>query len=140
MTKINVRSEAGYRTAINIRQHTIIADEPIQDGGSDTGATPMEILLGTAGACIAVTTRAYAQRHGWPLETVSVELEMKRIKREEYPAYSGDAPFIHEIQEHITLEGDLTEEQRERLLAVARKCPVHQTLENPVFFAEFLPT
>ncbi len=65
MGKITVRSEQGYRTAINIRQHTIIADELIQDGGTDTGPTPMEILLGTAGACIVVTTKAYAQRKGW---------------------------------------------------------------------------
>ena len=86
MGKIVVRSEQGYRTAINIRQHTIIADELVQDGGTDTGPTPMEILLGTAGACIAVTTRAYAQRHKWPLETVSVELDMERFKREDYPS------------------------------------------------------
>lgn len=134
MSKIVVHSEQGYRTAINIRQHTVIADELIQDGGTDTGPTPMEILVGTAGACIAVTTRAYAQRHGWSLENVSVELEMERIKREDYPAYHGDAPYIHEIREHIIFEGNLTDEQRQRLLSVAGKCPVHLTLENPVFF------
>jgi putative redox protein len=134
MGKIVVRSEQGYRTAINIRQHTIIADELIQDGGTDMGPTPMEILLGTAGACVAVTTRAYAQRKGWPLETVSVELEMERFKREDYPSYTGDAPFVHEIRENITFDGDLTDEQRQRLLTIAGKCPVHLTLQNPVFF------
>ena len=134
MGKIVVRSEQGYRTAINIRQHTIIADELIQDGGTDTGPTPMEILLGTAGACIAVTTRAYAKRKGWSLDNISVELEMERFKREDYPAYRGTAPFIHEIREHITFEGNLTEAQRQQLLTVAGKCPVHLTLENPVFF------
>ncbi|HVO71463.1 MAG TPA: OsmC family protein [Aggregatilineaceae bacterium] len=134
MGKISVRSEQGYRTAINIRQHTVIADELVQDGGTDTGPTPMEIVVGTAGACIAVTTRAYAQRHGWPLESVSVELELKRFRREDYPSYTGDARDVNEIREHITFEGALTEEQRERLLSVASKCPVHLTLENPVFF------
>src|SRR5579859_5618635 len=134
MGKIVVHSEQGYRTAIDIRQHTVIADELVQDGGTDTGPTPMEILVGTAGACIAVTTRAYAQRHGWPLERVAVELEMERFKGADYPAYNGDAPYIHEIREHITLEGNLSDEQRQRLLAVAGKCPVHLTLENPVFF------
>ena len=136
MTPIVVRSEQGYRTAINIRQHTIIADELIQDGGTDTGPTPMEILLGTAGACIAVTTRAYAQRKNWPLEGVSVELDMKRIRREDYPAYTGDSAFITEIQEHIHFEGPLTDEQRSRLMVVAGKCPVHLTLRDPVFFVE----
>ncbi len=136
MTPIVVRSEQGYRTAINIRQHTVIADELVQDGGTDTGPTPMEMLLGTAGACIAVTTRAYAQRKNWPLENVTVTLEMERIKREDYPAYTGEAPFVHEIRERIHFEGPLSEEQKERLLAVAGKCPVHLTLANPVFFVK----
>jgi putative redox protein len=96
----------------------------------------MEILLGTVGACIAVTTRAYAQRKGWALEGVTVNLEMERIKREEYPAYTGDAAFVHEIREDIQFTGDLTAEQKARLLAVAGKCPVHLTLENPVFFVQ----
>ena len=134
MGKITVHSEQGYRTEINIRQHTIIADELTQDGGSDTGPTPMELLLSTAGACIAVTTRAYANRKGWPLEKVSIELEMERFRREDYPSYTGSAAFINEIREHITFEGDLTDEQRENLLNVARRCPVHVTLENPVIF------
>lgn len=134
MGKITVKSEQGYRTAINIRQHTVIADELIQDGGTDTGPTPMEIMLGTAGACVVVTTKAYAQRKGWPLENVSVELDMERFKAEDYPTYSGPAKYVNEIREHIVFEGPLTDEQRERLYAIATKCPVHLTLENPVFF------
>jgi putative redox protein len=136
LSPITVRTEQGYRTAIHIRQHTVIADELIQDGGTDTGPTPMEILLGTVGACVAVTTQAYAQRKGWPLEGVSVDLEMERIKREDYPAYTGEAAFIHEIREHIEFEGPLSEEQRVRLMTIAGKCPVHLTLENPVFFMQ----
>ena len=134
MSKIVVQSEQGYRTAINIRQHTVVADELIQDGGTDTGPTPMEILLGTAGACVSVTTIAFAKRHDWPLESVTVELEMEEFKGSDYSGYTGDARRVHEIREHITFTGDLTDEQRQRLSAVARKCPVHQTLENPVFF------
>lgn len=136
MSRISVRTEQGYRTAIHIRNHTVIADELIQDGGTDTGPTPMEILLGTVGACVVVTTKAYAQRKGWPLESVSVELDMERIKREDYPAYTGDAAFIHEIREHIQFEGPLTEEQRARLMTIAGKCPVHVTLANPVYFSQ----
>ncbi len=138
MSPIIVHTDQGYRTAIQIRNHTVIADELIQDGGTDTGPTPMEILLGTVGACIAVTTKAYAQRKGWPLEGVSVELEMERIRREDYPAYTGDAAFIHEIREQIHFEGSLTEEQRVRLMTIAGKCPVHLTLANPVFFSQHL--
>ena len=136
MTPVTVRLDQGYKTAINIRQHTIIADEHIEDGGTDEGPTPMEILLGTVGGCVAVTTQAYAKRKNWPLEGVSVELDMERIKSGDYPAYTGDAPFIHEIRESIHFDGPLTDEQRARLLEIAGKCPVHRTLENPVFFVE----
>jgi putative redox protein len=130
--------EEGYRTAINIRNHTVIADELIQDGGTDTGPTPMELLIGTAGACIAVTTRAYAQHKGWPLEGVAVELEAQRFKREEYPGYTGDAPYVNEIRERIEFEGPLTDEQRERLMKIAARCPVHLLLEYPVYFVDEL--
>jgi len=136
MPRITVHTEQGYRTAIHIRQHTLFADELIQDNGTDTAPTPMEILVGTIGACIVVTTEAYARRKGWPLEGVSVEVEMERIRREDYPAYSGAAAFIHEVREKIGFEGPLTDEQRSRLMTIAGKCPVHLTLENPVFFVE----
>lgn len=136
MANVSVRTENGYRTAINVRNHTVFADEPLQDGGTDTGPTPMEMLLGTAGACIAVTTLVYAQRKGWALENVAVDLQMERIKREDYPSYTGEAAFVHEIRENIRFDGDLTDEQRERLMMVAGKCPVHLTLENPVFFVK----
>jgi len=135
---VTVRNQQGYRTEILIRHHTVLADELISDGGTDVAPTPMEIMLGTVGACIAVTTKAYAQRKGWALEEVNVKLDMERIKREDYPTYSGDAAFIHEIREDIEFVGDLTAQQKERLLSVAGKCPVHLTLENPVFFVQHM--
>jgi len=138
MAPITVHTEQGYRTAIHIRQHIVLADELISDGGTDVAPTPMEIMLGTVGACIAVTTKAYAQRKGWSLEGVVVDLDMERIKRDDYPIYSGDAAFVHEIRENIQFIGDLTDEQKERLLSVAGKCPVHLTLENPVFFVQHM--
>lgn len=133
---IHVRCDQKYRTEIHIRNHMIIADELIQDGGADEGPTPMEILVGTLGACIAVTTRAYAQRKNWPLEGISVEVEMERFRREDYPAYEGDAPYVNEVREQIRFEGSLTDEQKARLMTIAAKCPVHLTLENPVYFVE----
>jgi uncharacterized OsmC-like protein len=61
---------------------------------------------------------------------------MERIKREDYPAYTGDAQFVHEIRERIHFAGPLSEEQKARLLTIAGKCPVHLTLANPVFFVQ----
>jgi len=136
MPTITIHSKQGFRTAIQIRDHTLIADQPVQAGGADSGPTPTEMLLGSVGGCIAVTTRAFAQRKNWPLEEITVELEMKRIQREDYPPYTGEAPYVHEIRERIRFEGPLSEEQRARLLVVAGKCPVHLVLENPVFFVD----
>lgn len=138
MSTISVRLDEGYKTSICIRNHTVIADEHIQDGGTDIGPTPMEMLLGTAGACVAVTTKAYALRKGWPLEGVSVGLEMERVRREDDSTFSGDAPFFHRIHEHIHFDGPLTDEQKARLMVIAGKCPVHATLANPVFFDQQL--
>lgn len=131
---IVVRSEKNYRTEVQIRQHTVIVDEHIDDGGTDEGPTPMEMLVGMVGACVAVTTRAYAERKRWPLEGISVEVVMERFKREDYPAYGGDAPYINEVRENIHFEGALTDEQKARLMIIAAKCPVHLTLEYPAFF------
>src|SRR5579859_6523147 len=109
MATVVVRSEQGYRTAVHARNHTFFADEPLHDGGTDTGPTPTEMLLGSLGSCTAITTRMFARRKNWPLENVSIELEMVRISREDYPAYTGDAAFVNEIRSRIRFEGPLTE-------------------------------
>jgi putative redox protein len=136
MTTISIRSEQNYRTAIHIRDHTVIADELVQDGGADEGPTPMELLIGAVGGCIAVTTRAYAQRKHWSLQGISVEVEMERFKSEDYPEYDGDAPYVYVVREQIAFEGSLTDEQKEQLMIIAGKCPVHRVLESPVFFSK----
>ncbi len=138
MTPIVVRCDTDYQTTIQIRQHTLIADEPVQAGGTDAGPTPLEMFVSTMGACIAVTTRAYAKHKQWPLEGISVEIEMERIKSEDYAAYSGDAPYVNEVREDIRFEGPLTEEQKHRLMQIAAKCPVHLAVQYPTFFVEKL--
>lgn len=138
MPPIIVHSESDYRTTINIRSHTIHADEPLDAGGMDSGAMPLEIFVSTLGACIAVTVRAYARRKQWALEDITVEVDMERIPGEDYPAYTGDAPFIHQFRERIHFGGALTDEQKARLLEIAGKCPVRRALENPVFFVDEL--
>lgn len=138
MTPISIRSEHDYRTTIQIRDHLLIADEHIQDGGSDEGPTPMEMLTGAIGGCVAVTTRAYAQRKQWALEGISVEVEMERYKREDYPDYDGEAPYVYVVRERITFEGALTDEQKEQLMTIAGKCPIHRVLESPVLFTKAL--
>lgn len=140
MTTVKVWTDEGYRTIASARQHRWLADEPIEDGGTDSGPTAVELLLGALGSCMVITTEIYARRKEWPLERVEVELEMERFKGADYPAYKGEAQFIHEIREKITLHGDmLTDEQRVRLLEISGKCPVRRVLTHPVFFTDLKP-
>ena len=126
----------GYRTSIHTRNHVVHADEPVEDGGTGTAPTPTEILMGALGSCMAITARMYAERKGWSLEGVEIALDMQRYNGKDYPAYQGDAAFVHEVREQIVFRGPLTDEQRERLLEIVNRCPVHRVIENPAFFVD----
>lgn len=108
-----------YATLIHARSHMFAADEPGDMGGKDTGPTPYELLLAAVGSCKAITAKMYAQRKGWALESVRVEL------RHERPEGRGGP---ERIVASFVFEGDLDDEQRERLLQIAEKCPVQKTI------------
>ncbi len=133
---VSLRTEDGFKTRIQARDHVYYADEPADKGGTDEMATPSEMAMGALGACIAITVRMYADRKGWPVERVDVDLDFERFKGSEYPGYDGDAGFVHEVRKSIRFTGDLSDEQRERLLEIAGKCPVHRLLALPTFFVE----
>lgn len=140
MAVVHVKTLDGLRTQITTRDQTWYADEPLEEGGSNTAPTPMEMLRGALGSCIAITVMMYAQRKKWPLQGVEVQIDSQRFNAGDYPAYQGDAQFVHEIREHVVLHGpDLTDDQRARLLDVATKCPVRRLIANPVFFTELEP-
>lgn len=136
MEKTTVRLGKGLRAEIKVRNHTIYADEPLADGGTDTAPTPMEMLAGALGACMAITAKLYATRKGWPLEGVEVALDIERYMGKDYPAYDGEAAFVHEVREQLVFKGPLSEEQRARLREIAGRCPVHRVVENPAFFVD----
>jgi len=134
MTEIIVRSATGLMQTIQARGHTIVADEPLDAGGSDAGPTPYELLLGALGACTAITLRMYAARRGWPLESVEVYLAHDRVHSRD--CENCDEPranaALDRITKRVVLEGTLTAEQRTRLLEIADRCPVRRTLRQPV--------
>lgn len=132
VTKVTLSN--GYKTDIETRQHTYHADEPLDAGGTDAAVTPMEMLMGSLGSCIAITMKLYADRKKWAVERIDIELDIERFNGKDYAEYEGDAQFVHEIREKITIVGDLTDEQRERLLDIATKCPVSRAIEFPAFF------
>ena len=138
MTKVRVRLDEGYKATIQVRDHTLIADEPVSDGGTNAGPTSKEYLLAALGACAAITIKMYASRKGWALEGVEIDLSTERHKATNFPAYTGEGEFVHEFRQRIALKGALTDEQKERLLEIAGKCPVHRALTEPNFMLEEL--
>jgi uncharacterized OsmC-like protein/alpha/beta superfamily hydrolase len=122
----------GYRTEIRARQHGWVADEPAAVGGADTGPTPYELLAAALGSCTAMTLRMYADRKGWPLEEVTVRLQHARVHALDEEQCENREPRIDRIERAIALAGELSEDQRIRLLEIADRCPVHRTLSAGV--------
>jgi uncharacterized OsmC-like protein/alpha-beta hydrolase superfamily lysophospholipase len=117
------------RLAQEIRagRHVLIADEPA-DVGDDLGPTPYDLLLASLGACTAMTLRLYAERKGWSLEHLSVQLTHERTYADDSRNCEKTPCRIERIGRVVNLAGPLSDGQRQRLLAIAERCPVHRTL------------
>ena len=109
-----------------------VLDEPVDVGGTDAGPTPYEAMLGALGGCTVITLRMYADRKGWPLEAVHVRLRQARAHERDCEICETAEVGPHRLEREIELEGPLTEEQRRRLLLIADRCPVKQTLERGI--------
>lgn len=121
-----------YVEEIVVGGHTLLADEPSEAGGMDAGPGPYELLLAALGACTCITVRMYAQRKHWPLEAVHVTLVHAKVHAEDCVACETEVRLLDQMDMEISLTGDLSGEQRQRLLAIAGKCPVHRTLTSQV--------
>jgi len=127
MSDLNVTITIGkekYRTEINNGKHTLIADEPESVGGQDAGLNPHELLLSSLGACTAITLRMYADRKQWDLEELEISLKLEVV-----PSSHQQTTYI---RSHIRASGNLDDDQKQRLLQIAKLCPVHKILSNPV--------
>lgn len=128
MAKVMVRSFEKYQQRIVSRGHELSADEPVELGGDDTGSSPYELLLAALGACMSMTIRMYAERKEWPLEGVEVTLDHDRIHAQDCVECETKEGRIDQIRKKIVIRGDLSDDQVERFLEIARKCPVNRTL------------
>ncbi len=137
MAVVTARLGAGTAVDIKARRFSWRGDEPPLAGGTDTGPTPYELLLGGLAACIAVTLRLYANHKAIILAGVDVRLEFDRVHADD--CLDCDERFdgwIDRIQTQVTIHGRFTEAQRSRLAQVAERCPVHKTLTNGVHIVD----
>jgi putative redox protein len=121
-----------YQQEVLSGPHRFLADEPAKVGGGDTGPGPYDLVLAGLGACTSITLRIYAEHKKLPLSRVSVRLSHNKIHARDCENCETTEGMIDHIDRAITLEGDLTPEQRKRLMEIADKCPVHRTLESEV--------
>lgn len=121
-----------FHTEIWARGHSLVADEPLSQGGGDDGPTAYDLLLAALGSCTSITLRMYADRKEWPVEAIGVRLRHERIHAKDCEECESKEGRISRIERDIELEGDLTQEQKERLLYIADRCPVHKTLTGEI--------
>jgi len=126
MRAIARRENGSLKHEIEMGDHQLVADEPEDSGGTDEGPSPQELLAASLASCTAITIEMYAKRKGWDIGDIAVDVDYE-------PAQRG-SPTKFTMK--VLLPKELPEEQRERLMQIAAKCPVHRTLEGEVMFDE----
>jgi putative redox protein len=126
MRAVAKRQNGAFKHRVEMGHHWITADEPEDHGGDDDGPSPQDLLAGSLASCTAITIEMYARRKGWDIGDVAVDVDYE-------PAQRG-SPTKFKMK--VLLPKELPEEQRERLMQIAAKCPVHRTLEGEVMFDE----
>ena len=124
-------SAGGFTRRIAAGRHQLVADEP-PPVGNDAGPTPYDLLLAALGACTSMTVRMYADRKAWPLEVIRVTLRHSRIHAKDCADCETTNGHVDQIDCDVELTGDLDDTQRQRLLYIAERCPVHQTLTSEI--------
>jgi uncharacterized OsmC-like protein len=123
MADVTVQTLDGVAMRITAGRHELVADEP-EPVGHDRGPDPYVLLLAALGSCTAMTVTLYAQRKGWPLDGVSVEV----TKHAAHPDDCASGGYCHRAELHLELTGELDDDQRSRLQDIATRCPVARTL------------
>jgi putative redox protein len=126
-TEIKVQASLGrsnYATQVSIRGHQLTGDEPLDNGGQDQGPKPSEFVLAGLATCTASTLRMYADRKGWPVDRIFIDLGLITEK-------TAEGQIAH-ITEQISFEGNIDEDQKKRLIEIAGKCPVYRMLTNEI--------
>lgn len=121
-----------FAREIFTQQHRLVSDEPVEQGGADSGANPYELLLAALGSCTSMTLRMYANHKKLDLEAIEVTLRHSRVHLDDCETCDDKNTLVDKIDREIKLVGRLDDDQRKRLLEIADKCPVHKTLVNEI--------
>jgi putative redox protein len=129
MAQVQVTGHAKdkYKQNVKARVHSFAADAGTEHGGADAAPSPHELLLGSLGACTAITLEMYAQRKGWDLQEVTIDLQEEEIDDPNQPGKKAT-----KITREIAVHGNLTQDQVDGLKAIADKCPIHKILAGSV--------
>ena len=138
MPEVVLRSHGAFRNEIQIDKHSLIADEPESAGGTDQGPNPYDLLAAALGACTSMTLTFYAKREKFPLEGAEVRVSHSRSHAKDCADCLTQEGYVHNFDVTIKLEGPLTPEQKQKLLEVARRCPVRKTLTSQIRVTESL--
>jgi putative redox protein len=122
----------GYTTEIKTPHHHILADEPTEVGGDNLGPTPYDLLMASLGSCTAMTLKMYSERKKWDLKEVQVYLTHDKVHLDDTKSSKDSGAKVSQFTRKIELEGDLDEKQRQRLLEISNRCPVHRTLQEEI--------
>jgi putative redox protein len=117
---------------VTLGPHRLVADEPPESGGGDAGPNPYDLLLAALGTCTSMTLQLYARRKQWPLQRVVVELSHTREYADDCAGCEDPASRIDVVERRLTLSGPLTDAQKQRLIEIAERCPVHKTMAGGI--------
>lgn len=137
MATITADLTGGYAVELRAGDHLWHADEPVDLGGTDTGPSPYEMLVGALGACTCITVSMYCRRKGWDLHSISARYEIDKIHADDCESCEDEHEgLVDRIRCEVFIEGTFDAAQRERLATVVERCPVHKTLGNGVHFTD----
>lgn len=137
-TPVTLRTRGSFRTEVDAGPHHFVLDEPADAGGNGEGPTPYDMLASALGGCTAMTLHYYAGRENLPLEGVDIAIEHDRQHAKDCVDCETQSGFIHRFRVSIRLHGPLDAAQREKLLSIAKRCPVSKTLQSEIKIDEVL--
>jgi putative redox protein len=121
-----------YAQAVSVGAHAFQADEPVDAGGGDIGPNPQELLMASLGACTNITAQMYAERHQWPLKGVQSVASYVRVPAEKTPGSDATIGMVDRIELEISFAGGLSQEQKQKLLEIVSRCPIHRMLTSSI--------